>query len=184
VDAPYLSAFRKGLVGLMGQEFNRANRPIYGDAEKAKVLSELNGLADSSIQSLKSQLAATGGLGGGGLAQGIADIEGNRLGQAAGFFRDLPIRENEARFARMNGLLGQALGWAGRDTPTIFSGQSMTGNRSGTSTRTGTQTAEGPSWAKGFLGNLGGALPGLGGGIMDFLKPKGSGGSGAGSWGY
>ena len=87
IESPEFSQFRSSLLPFMQQQLKKANQPVYGDAQKAQYLNDLNDLASASMQSLRSSLGATGGLSSGAMAEGMGGIERERFGQAATIIR-------------------------------------------------------------------------------------------------
>lgn len=173
VEQDYFSQFRKGLVPLFEQEVKRAQEPIYGDAQKASLVSSLNDAAQKAVASLSARLARSGGLDSGRWSAGVGDIESERLGKLTDFFANLPLMEEQARRSGVGGLLGQGIQWAGAAPVGERTSGSGSGERSGTSTTTGTntQTLFGTPWQSGFM-QQGGALSGA---LFNYLLGKGFG---------
>jgi hypothetical protein len=195
-EDPYSAQFRRSLYPQVAGEINRAKQPVYGTAQKAAVLSDLNDLTESGATGLRQALAATGGLDSGSLAAGLGDLETGRLKQAASFYSQLPFQEEQARSARMNPLLNLATQFAGRapvGNINIRSGKvGQTGKTKGTQTgsqtetgqqtsvgqqntkgtKSGEQTQEGPGFLKGMAGGLGGLAGDIFGGLGGRNKPK------------
>jgi hypothetical protein len=176
IEDKNFTKFRNDLTKKVGREIDLAGEPIYGEAQKAKYISDLNDLAAGSMASLKGNLARTGRLDSGAADIGTSEIEKDRFGKASDFIGQLPFMESAARAERMNPLLGMAAGFAGRAPLS----QRVTGSntRSGTSKTTGTtnqtsngmQTQFGPGFGKAFAGNLG-EFGGLALGQMFKKKP-------------
>lgn len=126
-ENPLFAKAREGLLARLSQEFNRAERPVYGEAQQAKFMSKINDLAASGIDALKQQTAAAGGLQSGRYAGGLANIERAKLGEQVNFFSQLPFMEREQRDKRMDGLMGLAANWLGRAPQN----EVITGNQTG-----------------------------------------------------
>lgn len=156
-EDPTFAQFRSDLMPLMKQEMRKANEPIYGDAQKAALMNQLNDLAGGATAALKSQLARSGATESGLLSQGLSDIQTNRFGQLSSFFSQLPFMENEARANRMNSLLGLATNWVGKAPLSYATTSSSTGTteESGTSKTDRKLTQEGPSFGKQLAGDVG-----------------------------
>ncbi len=168
IERPEDQAFRQGLGSLLGGEIRKAQRPIFGDAQKAAFLGDLNDLGRSAIKNLSSTLAGSGRLDSGEFTQGAENIELGRLGEASRFFSQLPFQEEQRRASQTQGLLGlggQLASLAPRDqrrtgvTTGITEG---TGTRNSTFTQKGNQSSntigniQGPSFLSGLASNLGG----------------------------
>ena len=190
--------FREGLMSRYGNEMNKAQRPIYGDATKAGFLNNLNDLSSAAMDSMRANLSASGAGDSGRLAAGIGDIELGKFGQYSKFLSELPEKEELARRGQVNTLMGlgnQLAGLAprsqritGRTTGTSkTTGSSKTSGtykQGGTSSGTSVQDTQGPGFFKNFLDNMGGLITagGFGGGEGGFnygpagKPPKGGGG--------
>lgn len=189
-EDPFFSLFRKQMASGLKSQMAKANKPVYGDAQKAGFLNELNDLAEGSMSALRNNLAATGGLDSGRLRTGATDIETERLGKATDFFSSIPMLNQQAQASQMQGLLGLGTNFAGRAPIntrqsgstsgfSTASGRSK-GSASGTGRSSGTQTQQGP----GFGSQIGMDLGGIAGGLFnDYLNKGGASNLGKlGSW--
>lgn len=191
MEDPAFSGFRKGLIPMFGQEMKKLQQPIYGDAQKAAVLNDLNELTRDSIASLKGELGRSGSLDSGRLAAGLSDIEGKRLSEATKFFSQLPAMEEQARRQGVAGMLGAGMQWAGNAPLSYLTGGQETGEQNRTATEESTEKEImkilGAPWWKTALGNLGGIGMDIFGGMMGGGNPLANLGSifgGGGSGGY
>ncbi len=158
LENPAFAAFREQLIPSVMGEIRKAGQPVYGEAQKAAFMNQLNDLAAASMQKLQSNLAGVGGLNSGRFGAGGANIELGKLGELSKFFSQLPVIEAQARSERMNPLLSLATGWAGR-APLSYK---TTGDRTfdstsemtGESKRTGTTAMTGPSFGRSFASGL------------------------------
>ena len=168
IEDPRFTEFRAALLPLLGKEIGRAGKRVFGPAQTAGFMSNLNDLASSSMEAIRGNLARVGALDSGQALTDFADIELNRNRQATEFFRDLPFREEEARLGRLGGLLGLATNFLGRSPLGEFTFGEQTGSRTGTSdvtsTRKGTQKQTGTATQSGpgFLSGLASGAGGLG----------------------
>lgn len=183
--------FREGLMSQYGNEMNKAQRPIYGDATKAGFLNNLNDLSSAAMSSMRANLSASGAGDSGRLAAGIGDIELGKFGQYSKFLSELPEKEELARRGQVNtlmGLGGQLASLAprsqritGRTTgsskTTGTSKTSGTYKQGGTSSSTGVQDTQGPGFWRNFIDNLGGFL--TSGGFNGYQAPQQTLGSGS-----
>lgn len=157
---------------------SKANQPVYGDAQKASYLGGLDQLANSSIESLKQNLARAGALNSGRLSQGITDIGLNRNNQASQFFSQIPFLNRQATMQQLGQMFGAATG--------LISQAPRSQATTQTGTNTGTQeqqynsksTTSSPWWS-GLAQNLLGAgmtaltgLPMFGGGSVSSGMPN------------
>jgi hypothetical protein len=184
-EDPMFAAFRQMLLPVLADEYQKAQKPLYGDAEKAQFLGEQNALSEAGAKALDSRLARRGALRSGALDMGLGDLEAARQRSTTGFFSQLPFLNEQARSQRTNNLLGMATSFLGR-APV---GQTTSGSQSGTaessaqgkSTQTGSGTSTGanfgPSFGAAFLPQLGGAISSNAAGIAGKLFGKGSGGN-------
>jgi hypothetical protein len=184
IEDESFSQARTSLIPMLQQQMRKAQQPVYGDAQKASYLGNLNELADNAMASLKGSLASSGRLDSGAFETGASDIAREKIGQASSFFSDLPFRERQAQAEQLNPLMNLAAGWFGRaPISTKRTGtNNQTGNsvREGNMTSTGESSMEGPGFWKGFANNLGGAmnqtgqgnLPGMFGGSPSYTPPS------------
>jgi hypothetical protein len=185
----------------ISQGMNQSNQPLYGQAQQAQFLNNLNGLANSSIQSLQGQMARMGGGNSGAQAQGATDIGLNRASQFGNYLANVPLMNRQAQLqgAQTYGGLGnQLMATAPRTQQTSQTGQ-CSGFQQGTGSGYQQQTqnpsilsdiGQGLSIAGGFMGmpSFGGMFGGGGGGgvpsgngnFNNLMNPYG-GMSGAGS---
>lgn len=166
VEDPQFKQMRNGLIPTMQNMIQQGQAPIYGDAQKAKYLSDLNDLADSSMRSLQGGMSRLGRTNSGAGGQALQNIEGERFGKAADFFGQLPFMESQAKNERMLGLMGLATNWAGRSP--ISQKLTGTNTKKGSQTTTGTTTTEGQQTQQGggFWKNLAGNMGGLAGDVL------------------
>ena len=165
-ESPETSQFRNGLFGTISDQIKSAQQPIYGDAQKAGYLSNLNDLANSSMKSLQGNLARVGGMGSGRHYSGLSDIAVNRDKSAAGFFSQLPFMEAQAQSQRLDPLLQIGAGLAGRSplsTTSTMSGPNFGSNLASTLGGMGSNMF-GSWWKKRMNGDGGGGGGSFGGG--------------------
>lgn len=158
IEPEYFSQFRQSLLPMFAQQASKINQPIYGNREKAGVLSGLNDLASDSIASLKTNLAGRGALDSGALDQGASDIGQARFGKYADFLSQLPMQEANAQRQGMGNLLGLGMNFAGRAPIS----ENITGNTTSTTKGTNTTTQKAP----GFLSSFAGGLAGMAGNMF------------------
>lgn len=150
-ENPEIGGFRSGLLRGFEGLVNEARKPVFGHAQQASFLENLNELTDSAMSRLGSTLGARGAGRSGGADAAFGDIERGRASEAIKFFRDLPFAESEARFNRLTPLLTGGLNFAGRGPTQLTTTQRGTT----TGTTTGNQTVQGPGFGRSLLGNLG-----------------------------
>jgi hypothetical protein len=167
-------------MGQFGRGLQQTQSPLYGQGQIASYLQGLNGLANSSIQSLQGQLARSGALNSGRLSAGATDIGLNRNNQASNFMSQVPLWNRQAQLsgAQTYGGLGNSLLSLAPRTQT----SNQSGNSSGQSQQ---QTIQQPS----ILSDIGQGL-GIAGSIFGMpsfeglLGGGGSPGGGGGSSGF
>lgn len=147
-DSRY-SEGRASLLPRIQQEFQKINKPIYGDGAKAGVLNNLNSLTNSAIESLKGSMGRAGGLDSGRFFSETSDLNLERFNKAADFFSSLPAREEEARRGSFNDLFGLTSNFFGRAP--VSEKQTGTIKKKGS----GTTTESGPGIASSLLSGFG-----------------------------
>lgn len=181
VQLPWAAALQQSLVGPYQQLLAGAEAPVYGQAQKADYLSNLNDLANNATKHLASTLAGRGALDSGALATGQSGIEQQRLGQASSFFQNLPFQEAQAHQQR----LAAALGLGGQLSLLAPVGQDTSGTSSSEGQSSGTTTTtQSPGLGSMLGGLLGAGLSAFTGGLGGSLGSSlfGGGGIGAGSF--
>lgn len=176
-ENPMLAAAREALVPLLSSEFNKAQKPVFGQAQQAGFMQSLNELAQTAMQRMTQGVAGSGGLRSGRFAGGTADIEKQRFGDASKFFANLPFQEEQTRSGRVNNLLGLATQWLGSGpiNETISGNASSNSSGKESSTTTGSQTGSSGGGVGGAMSNL----IGFGGGVLgDYQSGQG------GKWGF
>ena len=114
IEDPRFSAFRQGLLPQFNQELNRVQRPIFGDAEKAGALQDINAQFAGIGDRINQQGAARGQLGSGLMPQLDLQAQLAGAGSRASFLGSLPMLEEQNRRQATAGLLGQGMQFAGR----------------------------------------------------------------------
>jgi hypothetical protein len=165
-EQPYFADFRKGLIPQFDSMMRKAQQPIYGDAQKAGVISDANNIFNTGMQGLRGAMAAGGRLRSGAMESAGMGMGINRAGGIASFFSQLPAMEQQAQWAKAAPLLQAGMGWAGQAPvgQTTKGTQQMTGNASGT------QTQYGPSFGQNMAYGMGGMLPNILGGLFPDAK--------------
>lgn len=151
-ENPLFAKAREGLLGRFSNEFNRAERPVYGEAQQTKFMSKINDLGASGMDALKQQTAAAGGLQSGRYAGGVANIERAKLGEQVNFFSQLPFMEREQRDKRMDGLMSLAANWLGRAPQNERTTNNQTGYTANRSANIFEATGSGSSGTEGTGG--------------------------------
>jgi hypothetical protein len=158
-ESPLLTQFRNGLFPFLTQQLQQSTQPVFTDATKASFLSNVNGLANSSINSLNNNLAKRGISNSGAYAAGATDIGNQRNAQLTNFYSQLPFQERQAQANLTNPLLTMGLNFAGRGPTSTFQTGSNVGNQfsQNFSTNTSSTHQSQSPWA-GLLGAAGGFL--------------------------
>lgn len=167
---PNLNPIAQNLYGqLSGEAHNliaNANKPVYGDAQKADVLNNLNDLANSASKHLNSSLASRGALGSGDFDLGQSQLEQQRFGNLSNFYSNLPALEDQAHQQKMLSALGFGAGLAGQ----MPVGQTSVGDASSTGQQQQTSSPGLSGILGGVLGSVAGGLTGgLTGGLGSML---------------
>lgn len=164
VQLPWVAQMQKGMAPQYQNLIAQANAPVYGDAQKASYMENLNDLANSATSHLSSTLAGSGQLNSGQFGKAATGIEQQKFGQESNFFSQLPAMERQAHMQNMMGALGAANGFLS-STPT---GNISTGSSSGSSDSSSVEKSS--PGLSGLVGGLmgmalGPMMGGLGGGI-------------------
>ena len=173
IEPSYMTGFRQSLMPQYQQLFQQSQQPLYGDPQVASFTNQLNSLGNSSINSLKAQLARSGALDSGRLSAGATDIQLGNLGQQAGFLSQIPFLNKQFSQQAGGQLLGQGMNFAGRAPVGQFNiGQQQadsSGSMTGQTSQEGTQTQTG-SFLSSLFGNiLGGLGSALTGGLSNLI---------------
>lgn len=183
IEDPRFSSFRNSLLPLFGQEFNKAQQPIYGDGQKASTLQDINEQFAGIVDIIAQQGAARGQLGSGLMPQLNLEAQLAGAGQRANFLSQLPMLEENARRTSIGNLLNMGTNFAGRAPISQASsgtqessqqGQSSQ-TQQGTTERSGTQSQQieqPPLWQR--LLSAGGGILGNSGGLSPFLQELGT----------
>lgn len=177
-EPTYMSNFRQGLIPGYNNLMAQAQKPVYGDAQRAQYLNNVNSLGNSATSSLANTLASHGGsLNSGAFGAGATNIAMNRLGAMSQYDTMAPAANQQAMMQNQANVLGLGMNFAGR-APV---GQTTTSNGTNVSTQQGTQTQPG-SWGQ-VMGNIGGMMGGMGGqmftqGLDQTMGNSGGGGGG------
>ena len=158
LEDPTGAAFRQSLIPQMTRMQAQAEQPVYGTAETAGYLNDLNDLTKDAMSNLRSNLAATGRLDSGGLGLGASDIEMGRLGEIAKFKSQIPLlnRQYQDQQRQANMQLAQGLAQTNKlGTTSTSSGTTMgTSEQGGTSQQRAVE--QGAPWWKNLLGGAAG----------------------------
>lgn len=113
-ELPELKPFRNKLLEVFGGELDRAQEPVFGEAQTAGFLNTLNDVSKSASDRIIQSLARRGALRSGSGDRALRDVELNRASQAGEFFSELPFKERQARQDSVNPLLDLGFNFAGR----------------------------------------------------------------------
>lgn len=152
IEDPYFSLLRKAMGGQLAGAFQDSKKPVYGEQEKANVLSDLNDLASDSMAALRANLGAVGGSNSGRALGGMQEIQKGRTKEATAFLSQIPLLNRQYKDNQVNSLLGIGTNFTGRAPIST----KTSGTQSGTSNSIFNQDYTGPSFLKGLAGNLGG----------------------------
>jgi hypothetical protein len=177
VQLPWVAALQKSLGGSASSLVQQAGMPVFGTAQKASFLNDLNSSTTAGQNALASQLASHGALDSGAFAAGLSSLQQNRQGQIANYDTQTPILNQQAVLSN----LGKALSTAGAVSSLAPTGSatSSSSTSQGTSDSTQTQNPGFGSLLGGLLGLAGGLIPGMGGLFGGSSIPPGFGGAGA-----
>ncbi len=155
-EDPILAGFRELFLGGLAGGLKTAQQPVFGEAQQAGFLEQLNDITNNSFQQIKQKFGASGGLGSGAEEQLTRDVAFNKAGQQVDFFRDLPFQEQQAQLSQILPFLQTGLGFVGSG-PT---GQFSSGSEQFTGTENSRSTTQLPqqSLFSSLLGGLGGGL--------------------------
>lgn len=192
-EPSWLSSLRQSFGPYVSNIMSQAQQPVYGDSQTASYLQNLNSIANSATQTLNSNLAGHGVNNSGAYAAGATSIQNNRLGQASGFFSQLPFLQQQAMQQNQLAALAGGINLTGK-API---GQTSTGSGSSNS-QSETQTDPGLAGLISSLAGLGigaatgggglaglfggGGTPSPGPGSPSFINGIPGGNSPAGSW--
>lgn len=182
---PMASGLYGNLTGQVSDLLAQAKQPVYGQAQTADVLNNLNGAANAATANLKSTLAGNGQLDSGAFAAGAGNIQQQRYGQLSNFYTNLPAMEQAAQTQRMS----QAIGLGDQVAASMPVGNTSTGSGSsnGSSDSTQVQSQGLGSLVGSLLGSVGGAALGGFGSMMNggsFTSGFGNSLQGGGGGGY
>lgn len=175
---PWLQQAFQGNVQ-QGQNLEAAaQQPVFGQAQTASYLQNLNQLANNSTQSLASNLASKGIEDSGALSQGATDIQTGKVANESGFLSQLPFQNTQAMLANEEG----AMGAAGAAASRVPIGSTSTGVTSGQSSSTGSSDTQSNPGLAGLVSSLaglgagsllGGGMGGATGGNKGMTSPQG-----------
>ena len=153
LEPEYFSSFRQGLIPAFSKLYAEADKPVYGDAERAQAYHGINKAgADAQVQAGRA-LARTGRSNSGAADSIYRDIAHEGMDRVIQFNTALPFQERQAHLQNVGGLLGMGMNWAGRAPIS----QRQVGIQTTDSTTQGTQTQIGPSWGRSFAFGLAGS---------------------------
>lgn len=181
-ENPIYNQGREQLLKNLFAEITKAQQPVYGNAQAAKFMADLNELTGAATNKLKSTLAGSGGLNNGRFAGGVAGLEANRIKELSGFLSQLPLLNEQARQKQTNSLMGLGAQWLGLGPVDETVSGNTRSNSNATMTENRTTTGNTVSSGNDGRGGVGGLLSGLadfGGGLLgDVVGGNGS------RWGF
>ncbi len=161
LENPILQPLRALFSGALVDTLGRANQPVFGEAQIAQQLQNINDLTDTANTRLRQRLAGTGALNSGQLTAGATGLEANRSNQITQFLGNLPFQEQQAQLARIAPLLQLGLGFTGRGPSSVrTSGQSSRTTNENFNQTSNTQGQQGGGFFQNLAGQ-GGDLLGL-----------------------
>lgn len=151
--------FRQLMLPALGAAYSDAQKPVFGDAQKAQFLNDQNSIFNTQADSLGAGAARRGVTDSGAFASGLTGLGQTRAANASNYFSSIPFLNDQAKSQRTGNLLSLATNFLGRSPL----GSTTTSNQSGTqqSSSQGNSTQIGAPAGSQFLNGLGGIL-GLG----------------------
>lgn len=165
-----VTSFRNSLLPQTQSLFAQSQKPVYGNAQYASQLNNLNQLTNSSIDQLTNAIAGKGGnLNSGGYGAGVAGLLQNRNNQLSNYQMQVPALNQQA--ALQGGLQVTGLqNTIGQGMPTTVNNSGF-GSQSGSSDSTTTQSQSPLGIFSSLLGAAaGGITGGLTGGASSLFK--------------
>ena len=150
----WMSLFQQNLQPQYQNLINQAQQPVYGQAQEAGQLNNLNSLANNSMNQLSNTFASKGILNSGATANALSGVEQGKDSSMANYLAQIPQLNQQAEQTNTQNALNSASGWIGK--PAV--GATTTGNSSGTQDSNNLQTQQTP-----FLSSLLSSLMGIGG---------------------
>ena len=163
-EPDYFANFRQALIPQFQNELYKEQQPVYGDAQKASFVSNLNDLAHSSMSSIQNMLGASGATDAGRGETAMGDLEMKKFGKISDYMSQLPMLNEQARRSGISNLLGMGAGWTGK-APV-----GSTTEGSNTFDMNSTTTQQGAPWWKGLLNGI---LPGATNAVVNASSNKG-----------
>lgn len=182
-EDPWVTQLRQSFGPYVSNIMAQASKPVYGDAQTASYMQNLNSIADNATKTLNSNLAGHGISNSGAYASGATSIQNNKLGQLSGFFSQLPFLQQQAMQQNQLQALGAGFNLTGRAPQ----GQISSGVSNGSSDSTSvTKTDPGIAGLVSSLAGIGmgmatGGLSSMAGGGSFLGGMMGGGGSYGGS---
>lgn len=149
VQQDWVANLQKMLGGSSQSLVQQAGMPVFGTAQKASFLNDLNEGTDASGQRIASQLASRGALDSGAFGANLTNLQMGRQVQISNYNTQVPILDQQARQAN----LAKALTTSGAISSLAPTGQLSSSSSEGTSSGSSTQTTN-----PGFGSLLGGLL--------------------------
>ena len=154
LEPEYFSQFRQQLIPSFWSEMTKANRPVYGTAQKAQFMGGMDKLANASIEAIRQKLGASGATDSGRQSTMTENVELEKMGKISDFLGQLPFMNEQARSGKMQNLLGLGANWTGKaPVDTQQSGSSVMDMLANMTSQGSQETSVyGAPWYKSLLG--------------------------------
>lgn len=140
-EDPIFSMFRQSILPAIAQQYQTAQQPVYGDAQRAQVIQQANQAGDAAQTAVANNAARRGTLNAGSTDAANTAIQQGVTGKIVDFQNQIPFLNQQAQWGKTQDLLGLATNFLGR-API---GQTTTSNGNTSSSSTGTQSQNGQS---------------------------------------
>jgi hypothetical protein len=162
-EDPLFSMFRQSILPAISQQYADAQKPVYGDAQRAQVMNQANEAGAGAETAVSNNAARRGTLNAGSTDAANTAIQQGVTGANIAFSNQIPFLNDQAKFDKTQGLLGLATNFLGRaplGSTSTSSGDTSTSS-SGTQSQSGTgQNTATPS-LMGDIGGIAGMLAGI-----------------------
>ena len=141
-EDPMFAMFRQSILPAIAKQYQDAQQPVYGDAQRAEVMNQANDAGNAASTAVANNAARRGTLNAGSTDAANTAIQQGVTGKIIDFQNQIPFLNQQAQFGKTQDLLGLATNFLGRAPIgyTNTNNQNTSSSSSGTESKTGTET--------------------------------------------
>lgn len=140
-ENPLFKMFRESILPAISQQYADAQKPVYGDAQRAQVMNQANEAGQGAETAISNNAARRGTLNAGSTDAASNAVQQGIAGQNVAFSNQIPFLNQQAKFGNTQNLLGLATSFLGQSPIGSTTSSNQQGQANTTQNQTGTSSS-------------------------------------------